>query len=108
MNDRLRVALRRERVAARQQIAAQIAIVVNLAVKDNPDRLVLVRDRLVARMQVDNAEPPHPDRTPAIEMKPVVIRSPVPNGRAHPLHVRKLGGLVTEEKTGDTAHLTHS
>jgi hypothetical protein len=37
-------------------------------------------------------------------MKTFVIRSAVTNRGAHLPHVRKLGGLAAEEKTGDAAH----
>jgi hypothetical protein len=56
-------------------------------------------------MEVDDAEPAHSDRAAAIQMKTLIIRSPMANRVAHSPHVRKPGGSVTEEKTGYAAHL---
>jgi hypothetical protein len=58
----------------------------------------------MAGMQIDDAQPAHPESAAAVEMKAFVIRSAVTDGIAHALHVRNPGGLATEEKTGDAAH----
>src|SRR3989442_15921263 len=53
----LGVCPRSELVARRQQIFAELRKVVNLAIEDNPDSLVLVRHRLMARgAEVDDAQ----------------------------------------------------
>jgi len=38
------------------QIATDVCVVVNLAVEDDPDRAVLVRERLLPRLQIDDAQ----------------------------------------------------
>jgi hypothetical protein len=44
VNDRFRIARRAEDMAASLQIAPQFLVVVDLAVENDPDRAVLVRD----------------------------------------------------------------
>ena len=56
MGDHLGVAARAQLVAALQQLLAQLAEVVDLAVQDHGDRAVLVGDRRVAGDQVDDRE----------------------------------------------------
>ncbi len=104
MNDRLSIALSGKAVTTHNQIAAQTGIIVNLAVKDRPDRLVFVCDWLMSGLQIDDAETAHAESAAAIQMKSFVIRSAVTNCGAHLPHIRKLGGLVAKEKTGDAAH----
>jgi hypothetical protein len=46
-----------EAVTDALQLGAKLAVVVELAVLDDVDRRVLVRDRLVAGLEVDDREP---------------------------------------------------
>ena len=59
VHDDLGVGRRREAVAARHELAPQLAVVVDLAVEDDPDRAVLVGDRLLAGLEVDDGQPAH-------------------------------------------------
>ncbi len=56
VDDDLGVAVRAERVAGGLKLSAQLAIVVDLAVIDEPDGLVLVGHGLMATLTVDDAE----------------------------------------------------
>src|SRR6185437_10148458 len=75
--DRLRVAVRLEAMPACDQVSAQVLIAVNFSVEDHPDGAVFVRDRLVSRGQIDNAEPPHADAAWPIDMEAFIVRSAV-------------------------------
>ena len=44
------------------ELGAQLRVVVDLAVLDDPDRLVLVRDRLIAALEVDDRQPTRRER----------------------------------------------
>src|SRR5205823_4518683 len=48
-------------VAARHQLSAQLAIIVNLAVEDELDGSVLVGDGLAAAVEVDDRQAAHAD-----------------------------------------------
>ena len=58
MDDDFGVRVGAERVTAREQFGADLGEVVNLAVEDDLDRAVLVRERLIARGQIDDAQAP--------------------------------------------------
>jgi hypothetical protein len=88
MNDGLGIAMRGKTVATRKQIAPQAAIVIDFAVKDYPVRLIFICDRLMAGIQVDDAQAPHPDRAAAIQMKTFIVRAAVADCAAHSLNVR--------------------
>ena len=61
VHEHLGVATRAERVAGALELVHELAVVVDLAVLDDDDRAVLVRDRLVAAGQVDDREPARGD-----------------------------------------------
>ena len=54
VDDGLGVAMRAEAMAAGFEVRPQLAVVVDFAVEGNPDRLVLVRQRLSPGGEVDN------------------------------------------------------
>jgi hypothetical protein len=58
VDDHFGVALRPEHVAQRLQLGHELEIVVDLAVVDDDDRVVLVVERLLAGRQVDDRQPP--------------------------------------------------
>ena len=69
VNDHLGVGLRREPMTLPLELDAQLAVVVDLAVEHEPNRAVLVRDRLVSRLEIDDREPPETEA----ERDPVVV-----------------------------------
>ena len=73
MDDGFRVRPRAQDVALSLQHGAQLDIVIDLAVEHDPDRSVLVRDRLLARLQVDDAQAAHPQGDAILHVKPVAI-----------------------------------
>ena len=54
---------------------AHVGVVVNLAVVGDPDRLVFVRQRLIAAGQINDAEPPVDEQCAAVRMKARAVRS---------------------------------
>ena len=83
VDDHLGVALGGEAMAAAQQVAPQLAEVVDLAVEDDDDRAVLVVDRLVAGLEVDDAQPLDAEPHLALHVQAARIRPAVLEGRAH-------------------------
>ena len=68
------VAVRPELMAPRQEVRAQIAIVIDFTVEGNPDGLVLVGDGLVAARQINDAQAPVPQAQRAVQVKALVVR----------------------------------
>jgi len=61
VDEHLRVAARREPVSRALELGTELELVVDLAVVGDPDRAVLVRQRLRASVEVDDAEATVPE-----------------------------------------------
>ena len=85
MNQYLGVRLRPEPVAA-LQIPAKFPEIVDLAVENRPDALLLIGDGLLAPFQVDDAEAPMPQPDRAVEQEPVLVGTPMGHLGVHGPH----------------------
>src|SRR5258705_4817383 len=85
MHDNFRVGLRTNPVTPALELIAEGLEVVDLPVVDDPDGPVLVRDRLVAGLEIDDAQPAHAERRVVVVIGALVIRSAMPEGSGHPL-----------------------
>src|SRR6187551_1044306 len=65
------------------KLRTQRAVIVDLAVEDDPARFVFVGDRLVPALDVDDAETTHAERGPAADQVTGIVRSSVRHGIAH-------------------------
>src|SRR2546426_2513590 len=106
MENGLGVALGHERVSAGQEPAAELAIVVDLTVKDDDLRAILVEDRLPPPREINDAEPSHPKADGALQVDALVVRPAMPNRGAHPPHRGGGGGPggVCVYDSDDTTH----
>ena len=91
------------------ELAAELQMVVDLAVVADPDALVFIGHRLGARRQVHDAQPPmaQPSRATADEAEPAAVRAAVPQCLGQPLegsgHVR---AFLKRDDATDAAHLS--
>jgi hypothetical protein len=90
MDEHLGVPVRPERVAGTLEVAAQLLVVVDLAVLDDRARAVLVRDRLVAGLEVDDREPSRREADPAVHVDAGRVRPAMDERRAHGLERRAI------------------
>ena len=105
MDDRFRVAGGLEDVAAPLQIAPQLLVVVDLAVEDDPDGAVLVRDRLEAVAQIDDAEAAHADGDAVADVDALIVGTAVRHDAAHRADLVLTNGLsVPPDYACDAAH----
>jgi hypothetical protein len=114
MHDRLGVARRVEAVPERLELGAELAIVVDLAVEDDPDRAGLVVDRLPPAGQIDDAQATHAEAHAGADMDAFVIRAAVPDHLAHAVHEVELRFLPRRRQrpaalgdVGKTGYSTH-
>ena len=108
MHEHLGVSVRRETVAACLEFAAQLAEVVDLAVEDELDGAVLVRDRLVARLEVDDRKAAEAEagRDPLLGLQDIetfVVRTAMPKGPRHPREHLPIDGFGPHDPA-DPAH----
>src|SRR4029079_14510121 len=67
------------------------AVVVDLAVEDDPGAAVLVGHGLMAAGEVDDGQAPHGEAGLPQQHGAVVVRAAVNEGGAHPLQDRRIG-----------------
>src|SRR5262245_29643527 len=89
------IALGPEPVAAGFEIAAQLPVIVALAIEDDLNRAVLVADRLVASLQVDDGEPAMRQADTGLAPEPLGVRTAMGDRVAHGLQQAPI------DRTGD-------
>ena len=106
MDEHLRVGVGAEAVALRQQWLAQAEVVVQLAVVREPDRAVLVAERLPALFrEVDDGEPAVRQRAGAFAPPPGVVWPPMCHRCGHALHgLGRRTGAVERDDADDPTH----
>ncbi len=114
VDDDFRVGVGAEPVPLRDERRAKLLEIVNLAVEDDPDRAVLVRERLVPLGQVNDAQPAVAESDAArsaldfeiAEMEPRVIGPAMRKRIAHARDVRlsEAGRAVQPDDSADAAH----
>src|ERR671918_217737 len=70
-------------VTAFDQTRIQLRKVVGLTIEDNPQRFILIGNRLVATFDVDDGKSPHPQAYAWFDMEAVTIRPTVDNRFCH-------------------------
>ena len=107
MDEHLGVAVGAEAVALRLQLGAELPVVVELAVLDDDDAAVLVRDRLVAGLEVDDRQPAGGETDGAVDVDAARVGPAVDERRAHrlePAPVRPRG----RHDSADPTHAAES
>src|SRR5437867_11546649 len=94
MEDRFRVASSPVAVPLRLKLWSEGRMVINLAVEDDPDRLVLVRHRLVAASHIHDRQPPMSQPARPFHPEPLVVRPPMAQGITHPRQARLIRSNV--------------
>ena len=92
-----------ERVAGGLQLPAQLAEVVDLAVVDDLESPIVHRHRLVAVLEVDDAETAKPERRRAVLVVAVVVRTPMAQRLGHRREER---AVRRAPEPRDTAHVS--
>src|SRR5262249_35562471 len=91
---------------ARLEIAAQFLVVVNFAVKDDPDVSLFVADRLMPALHIDDAEPAHCQTDAPLDKKAGVIGAAVHNLLVH--FCQRLALHATRIKPKNSADPAHN
>ena len=81
--------------------AAQFVEVIDLAVKDNADSLILVLNWLVPARKIDNAQAAHPQADWSARINAVVVRPAVNDALAHPVDIGSVDYFVTPPHHAD-------
>ena len=84
VDDDLGVAASAEAMPGALEPRSELAKVVDLAVADDPDALVLVGDRLMAAGEVDDRQAAHAEQHLAVQVVAVIVGAAMGRDRAHP------------------------
>ena len=104
VHEHLGVAARREPVPGPLELEPELAVVVELAVLNDRDPAVLVRDRLVARREVDDGEAPGSEADAPVEVRAVGVRPALDEGCAHRREPAGIDGAAGGRDSADPAH----
>src|SRR5215471_7229265 len=106
MNNRLRVARCRIAMPTPLEVRPELCMVIDLAVKDDPDRPVLVGHGLVSAHQVNDAQTPKAQSHRTQDDFTVVVGAAMTNGICHRPQVfaRKTGACIKIDYSADSAH----
>src|SRR5436190_15559662 len=106
MNDGFGIGFCIELVAALFKVVSQLAVVIYLAVKNDPLSLVGVVDRLFAAGEVNDRQPSHGESNVLIDVKSVFVRPAVNDSMVHRFEDRAVDrAAIGIYKSGDSAHL---
>ena len=84
MDDRFGVAVGAKAMAPRLEIGPQFLVVVDFAVEGDPNRLIFIGERLQARDQIDDREPPETERGTGLSQSGTTIRQRLAARRRRP------------------------
>ena len=104
VDEHFRVAVCAEAMSLPLQLGAELPVVVDLAVLDDVDRPVLVGDRLVARLEVDDRQPAGGEGGGAVDEETVAVGPAVDERRTHAGEPLGVGGPVCADDPADPAH----
>jgi len=93
-------------MSARDQFLAQLRVIVDLAIEDNPDCPVFIADGLIPGGEVDDAQPPHANANWTFDVYSFVVRSAMKHGLAHVAEDRSIHLRIPIEfhNPSDPAH----
>jgi hypothetical protein len=105
VNDCLGIAVCVKGVTEFFEFLAQLAVVIDFAVENYPGGAVLVVNRLLSALKIDDGQPAHTQANRSIEVEPVVVRAPMTNGFAHPSQQSFVN--VSSITPNDSCYTTH-
>src|SRR5947209_5162328 len=104
MRNDLSIGMRAERMAARGELVPKLLVVVDLAVEDDMHRAELVSQRLRAALEVDDGQPPHPERDVSVLPEALPVGSAVSHRSDHPAQDLGFGARAGGEDACYAAH----
>ena len=107
VENRFRVRTAAISVAAAFQFRPELRVVINLAVKGDPDGAIFIAHRLVAGgRKIDNSQPPLTKPNGSGSPNAFIIRAAVSDHPVHALNEGRINGLVRikMELAGDATH----
>jgi hypothetical protein len=92
-------------MAAAKEPVAEFPVIIDLSVEDDPGASVLVRNRLMTRFKIDNAEAAYAKGATTAQVISVVIGTAMTNLIAHSPHLGKFSNSLAQD---ESSYATHS
>src|SRR5581483_45405 len=110
VEDRLAIGTGAKAMAAALELSAQLDVVEDLAVADQPQRFVFVRERLQPPLQVDDAQAGMAETDAVVDVEPGRFRPAVADGGNHRLQCggRRSATATPLEEAGYATHRVNS
>ncbi len=106
MDDRFGVAVGVEGVSEFFELLAQLEIVVDLAVKNDPRRAILIVNRLLPALEIDDREAAHCQADGSVDIEAVFVRAAMPDRFIHAGQQRFVNRLaVVSNESNDSTHI---
>ena len=83
MNNRFCIAIRVKPMAQLFQFLAELQVVINLAIENDPRRPVLIGDWLLTTLDVDDRQPANAEPYAPIDVESILIGTSMADGFAH-------------------------
>src|SRR5689334_21328936 len=87
------------------KVCIELGKVVRLTVKDDPQGLIFIGNRLVATFHIDDGEASHAQADAWFRVKAIAIRPTMENGLRHLIEELQIGRSMIGR--GDTTNTTH-
>src|SRR5579859_5763312 len=110
MNDDFSVRMRAKHMPFGEKLFTQFLKIVNLAVEDDPNCLILVGHRLRPRAQINNGQAEVSKPGDAIQVNPLPVWSPMSHRAKHVLNIASFDPRrrIKEEFAGNATHILKS
>src|SRR6185437_2035197 len=106
VNDGFCVALRAVAMSSGFEIRAQLLMVVNFTVKDDPNVFVFIGEGLMPGLEVDDAKPAHGEADASFDEEPAIVRATMNDLIIHGSQAFTLNSRVALRQK-DSANSTH-
>src|SRR4051794_22314845 len=106
MRNDLGIAVGNEAMSPRAQLVPALDVIKQLAVENNSDVAIFVKDRLLAIGQTDNAQPARSQTEPRPNKKAFLVRAAMEQRAGHSLHAPLRNGTLSYQidHARDAAH----
>jgi hypothetical protein len=104
VNNHLCITVRRKNMTTTTQLLSQLHVVVNLTIQNNHNRIILIEDRLITRLQIDDSQPLHTKTDTLIQKDATRIRTTMPHHVTHRLHQFPSNGTLSRDLAGNPTH----
>jgi hypothetical protein len=107
MNDYFGISIGVKAMTAGLEARSQFGKVIDLSIKNDPDRSIFVVDWLPAIRKIDDTQPAHSQASTAVNINPFIVRSAMYDRLTHAMDIRCIDCIVIMD-TDNACYSAHS